>query len=82
MSEKILDKEREHTLELLVFMGSKTEEALRHIPWKTFFMVDQFPSEKKIFQRDRARHWIGKVSRSYQNESMYEKQARAESCFK
>lgn len=50
MSEKILDKETEQIPELLMFTSSKTEEALRHIPWISFSTVDQFPLEESYFK--------------------------------
>lgn len=33
-----------------MFIGNKTEEALRHIPWIPFSTVDQFPSEESYFK--------------------------------
>lgn len=53
MSEKILDKDTEQIVELLMFIGSKTKEALMCIPQINFFTVDQFPFRRKLFQRDK-----------------------------
>lgn len=53
MTEKILDKDTEQIVELLMLIGSKTKEALRCIPQITFFTGDQFPFRKKAISRDR-----------------------------
>lgn len=45
-----MGKGTKQILELLVFTGSKTEEALRHIPWITSFTVNQFPLEGNYFK--------------------------------
>ena len=59
-----------------MFIGSKTEKALGAYSLDNFFHSKSVSFRRKLFQRDRARHQIWKVSRSYQNESMYVKQAR------
>lgn len=53
MPEKILDKDTEQIVELLMLIGSKTKEALRCIPQITFFTGDQFPFRRMLFQRDK-----------------------------
>lgn len=45
-----MGKGTEQILELLVFTGNKTEEALRHIPWITSSTVNQFPLEENYFK--------------------------------
>lgn len=47
---KFLDEETEQMLKLLMFIGRKTDEALRHVPWTTFSTVDQCPSEESYFR--------------------------------